>query len=162
MHKTKMATRITLIISLLIVGVTIAPPSTDAACWKCPPSNKCGKACQGESGKNQCNYQVYCASNGVCFYWDCKLSGAACTGTEDCGSSCHQNIEECGPANAGASLVIPNGEMPSGGSWLDRKGSELRLCRHSIGPTAGEETGAFGNPGSLLPAVEASSQSLSL
>lgn len=143
----------------LVCLILIPSQAAIAGCWECE-SGKCEKTCTGNIGYRECNYQTYCGSNG-CINLGCTRWGFQCVGTHSCGGSCHQGIEECGPQNVG-SLVVPNGEMPLGGSWLDRKNSELRLCSVSVRAPAGEEASAFGNPRSLLPTVEASRQSLSL
>lgn len=123
----KHVSRMTLVVWLVCIGGMGLPEKVDATCWNCDLTQGCFEACEGNSGKTWCATTKVCGFAG-CSYVDCDTWGASCTGTANCGGSCHQSIEECGPQNV-ASLVIPNGEAPADDrSWLELRDNGLQLC----------------------------------
>ena len=115
-----------------MMAILAVPGNTEAACYRCNLEQECADACQSSSGKNQCSFQVHCGSFN-CVNFNCQLLGDSCTGTAEC-AACSEALEECGIENAGASLIVPNGEAPPGGSWLEPEGVELRVCRKAVEP----------------------------
>ena len=115
---------------VMMVGVL---GNAEAACYRCTSKSKCADACNGSGGKNQCSFRTACGSNNTCVSYDCQLAGSGCIGTAEC-AACSQALEECGIENTGASLIVPNGEAPPGGSWLEPEGVELRVCRKTVEP----------------------------
>ena len=123
----------TLFVFLVCVGALGVTEKADAACWDCDTTVGCHGACKTETRNTWCSVDKICGPT-ACIYQNCRLFGASCQGTNDCGGSCAPNIEECGPANK-ASLIIPNGEMPAdGSSWLEMRDSGLRLCTKAFEP----------------------------
>ena len=131
---------------ILALATWVASESAEAVCYRCDDDYQCVDACQNNGGKNQCSFRTACGSNGTCANYDCELAGSSCTGTAEC-AACSAALEECGIENVGASLIVPNGEPPPSGSWLEIKQRELKICWETIKtptrqlPAAGEPLG---------------------
>ena len=122
------------------------PGNADATCYQCAQDYSCIDACSGSGGKNQCSFQRHCGTFG-CVNFNCEVLGNSCLGTAEC-AACAEALEECGVENAGASLIVPNGEAPPCGFWLGLKERELKVCRNIFEPDQ--------RPGSLPAAVTSS------
>ncbi len=143
----KYGLRIMLVVGIFGIITLVAPGPIDAACYICEGSSGCQEPCTGQNGKSTCTQQQTCGGSGCMVTW-CTTTGSNCTGTQEC-AACSQALEECGIENSGASLIVPHGELPPAGSWLEKKDRELRLCRSTIEQSLdpGHETIAPIRPG---------------
>ena len=133
--------QVVLVVSIVcLVGLT-QPERAVASCWSCDSQAGCVETCLGAGGYAECSYILSC--NNECVVVHCGTGGSSCTGTREC-AACSQALEECGIENSGVRLIVPHGELPPAGSWLEKKGRELRLCRSTIEQSLGPRPVAVG------------------
>lgn len=134
--------RVMLVVGILSLGTLVVPGTTTAACYMCDPVTGCQEACATTNGKKVCTQTEVWGQNGPTVT-SCSITGSICSGTREC-SACSPALEECGIENSGASLIVPHGQLPPGGSWLEKKDRELRLCRATVGSPSGPRAMAVG------------------
>ncbi len=130
-----MSMRAMLLLCALGLAIGLIPAATvEAGCYTCDTVDGCIETCRNTNGSDNCSHVVTCTGSS-CTVTYCHTSGSSCFGERDCTGSCSPALEECTFDIQGASLVIPNGAIPQGGLWLERKARELRVCG-----TTGETT----------------------
>ncbi len=141
--------KVLLVVSAL--GMAGLMESADAACYRCNSSKECVEQCVQMSGNSSCWSQRYCPGNGSeCFNYSCSTSGNSCTGeSTSCEGGCSPALDECTIDNQGVNLVVPNGGVPDGHLWFDRKRQELKTCggstRNETVDQPGDDYRAFKN-----------------